>query len=273
MEVWRGFVFLRFHPGPQAAVAEVMAPFDADLETYGAERLEPAARLGASDPGWRAELPVNWKSVRDVDNEGYHVAMAHPALQDLYGRTYRDLFYSGGQSYSVASFGDAPGRLWSVRRYLALSRPPADLPERLSQRLDLLRPLSERGARLHARGRAVLPGHPARRRGGPSSAAGSTAAPARPGQMRAARYLAGRIDRETGAEDRQLSIWSNDAMRSSAFEGFHLSDLEYGLRSHHDQLRRLLPVIGRADPPAEAEMTQADDDLASAAGRPGVTSS
>ena len=42
------------------------------------------------------------------------------------------------------------------------------------------------------------------------------------------------IDRDTSAEDRQLSIWSNESMKSHAFDGFHLSDLEYGLRRHHD---------------------------------------
>ena len=269
MEVWRGFVFLRFRPGPQPAVAEVMAPFDADLEAYGAERLEPAGK--ARGPGWRGELPVNWKSVRDVDNEGYHVAMAHPALQDLYGRTYRDLFYSDGQSYSVASFGDAPGRLWSVRRYLALSRPPADLPERLGRIWtyyglfpNTVLAFTPEGAQYYQD--IPLAARRTEQRGRLYRRPGETRA------MRAARYLARRIDRETGAEDRQLSIWSNDAMRSSAFEGFHLSDLEYGLRNHHDQLRRLLPVMGRADAPAEAEMARANEDLASAGGRPGVTS-
>ena len=29
------------------------------------------------------EVNANWKCVRDVDNEGYHVPMAHPGLHDL----------------------------------------------------------------------------------------------------------------------------------------------------------------------------------------------
>src|SRR5690606_36461766 len=48
-------------------------------------------------------------------------------------------------------------------------------------------------------------------------------------QAAAARYLATRIDRDTTAEDVQLTIWSNESMRSNAFEGFFLSDLEYGV--------------------------------------------
>ena len=61
-------------------------------------------------------------------------------------------------------------------------------------------------------------------------------------EQAAARYLAFRIDRDTMAEDVQLSVWSNESMLSEAFEGFYLSDLEYGVRTHHDHLRKLIPV-------------------------------
>ena len=40
-----------------------------------------------------------------------------------------------------------------------------------------------------------------------------------------------RIDRETGREDVQLTIWSNESMKSTAFDGFHLSDLELGVKA------------------------------------------
>ena len=43
-------------------------------------------------------------------------------------------------------------------------------------------------------------------------------------------------------------------MKSSAFDGFHLSDLEYGVRLHHDMLRLALPVMTLEEPPAEKEM-------------------
>ncbi|MDZ7908525.1 MAG: RHO alpha subunit C-terminal catalytic domain-containing protein [Gemmobacter sp.] len=80
-------------------------------------------------------------------------------------------------------------------------------------------------------------------------------------QQRAARYLALRIDRDTSAEDQQLSIWSNESMKSSAFDGFHLSDLEWGLRRHHDGLRALMPVMMRPDAPAEQEIRALNDKL------------
>src|SRR5262245_48114548 len=73
-------------------------------------------------------------------------------------------------------------------------------------------------------------------------------------EQAAARYLAFRIDRDTMAEDVQLSVWSNESMLSDAFSGFYLSDLEYGVRTHHDHLRRQLPVLGLDYAPEEKDM-------------------
>jgi phenylpropionate dioxygenase-like ring-hydroxylating dioxygenase large terminal subunit len=78
---------------------------------------------------------------------------------------------------------------------------------------------------------------------------------------RAARYLAYRIDRETSAEDQQLSIWSNESMKSQAFEGFHLSDLEYGVRRHHDGLRAVLPVMTLETPPNEPDIARLNEEM------------
>ncbi len=44
------------------------------------------------------------------------------------------------------------------------------------------------------------------------------------------------------------------AMLSDAFEGFYLSDLEYGVRTHHNHLRDLLPVLSLDSAPEEKDM-------------------
>jgi carnitine monooxygenase subunit len=247
MQIFHGFVFLRFLPGPQPDVASLLAPYDADFAAYRSADILPV-RV----PDWSVDLPVNWKSVRDVDNEGYHVPLAHPGLQELYGRDYRDLYLPGGLHVSVGYFGDKPGRGWSVRHYVKLAPVQDWLPEHLRRAWtyyglfpntvfaftpegiqfyhDL--PLSPRQTRLT--GRVYRQPNETR-------------------VTRIARYLAMRIDRDTSAEDQQLSIWSNESMLSSAFEGFHLSDIEWGVRRHHDALRALLPVT-RLDkaPPEDA---------------------
>ena len=84
-----------------------------------------------------------------------------------------------------------------------------------------------------------------------------------PDAQAAARYLAFRIDRETMAEDVQLSVWSNESMLSDAFKGFYLSDLEFGVRTHHDHLRACLPVLDLETAPDEKDMWNLNEALLS----------
>jgi hypothetical protein len=48
-------------------------------------------------------------------------------------------------------------------------------------------------------------------------------------------------------------------MHSSGFKDFVLSDLEYGVKGHHDQLRKVMPVLSLPEAPASgmAEATNA----------------
>ena len=255
MEIFHGFIFLRLQPGPQPSVATIMAPVEADLQAYGADRLLPA-----SDQEYSGTLPVNWKSVRDVDNEGYHVAMAHPGLQDLYGRTYRDLSLADGLSVSHGRFGDVPGRLWSVRNYVKVSQPRPDLPAHLQNAWVYYGLFPNIGFVFTPEGALFYKDTPiSARETQQTSRSYRWANESR--QTRLARYLATRIDRDTSTEDRQLSIWSNESMKSDAFEGFHLSDLEYGLRMHHDGLRKVLPVMTLAKAPAETGIATLNEEM------------
>jgi phenylpropionate dioxygenase-like ring-hydroxylating dioxygenase large terminal subunit len=253
-EVWLGFIFVRFRPGPQPSVAEHFALYLPDLKDYEIESLVPATGFQT------AQSPVNWKSVRDVDNEGYHVPMAHPGLQDLYGAHYRDFTFADGLSASKAPYNAHAGRRWSVRNYIKLAPEAVWLPEGkrkmwayygvfpngvISVTPEVVQFYQEFPVSTNE---TVLRGATYRR-------------PVEDRQLKAARYLALRIDRETFREDQQLTIWSNEAMKSSAFEGFHLSDLEYGVRNHHDQLRRLLPVMTVDKAPAESKVAELNSEL------------
>jgi len=246
-EVWQGFVFIRFAPGPQPSVAELMKPFEEELSHYRAEEMVPAGGI------WTHESHVNWKSVRDVDNEGYHVAMAHPALQDLYGSTYYDEPFVDGLCRSFATYNPHAGRRWSVRNYVKISPENTSLPERLRKAWiyfglfpNCVIAVTPESVQFYQEfplsiGRTLLRGGIYRYREEGRA-------------QRVARYLAARIDRDTQAEDVQLTVWSNEAMTSNAFAGFYLSDLEYGVRTHHDHLRRVLPVVNLKDAPEEREM-------------------
>ena len=255
LEIWNGLVFVRFYPGPQPPVAELLAPFAAEAAPYRMETMVP------TEGPWTDISPVNWKSVRDVDNEGYHVAMAHPALQDLYGQAYHDEPFVDGVARTVGVFARENRRRWSVRHYARLSTPRDWLPAELSESWiywglfpngviavtpELMQfyqefPLSTGETQL----RGAVYRYPEETR-----------------RQRLARYLAARIDRETMEEDVQLTIWSNESMSSRAFPGFLLSDLEYGVRTHHDHLRAVLPVTTLEDAPPEEEIEAINDRMA-----------
>lgn len=264
LEIWMGFIFIRFENGPQPAVAQLMAHFAEELACY---RLEAVVPAGAPS---ETVLPVNWKSVRDVDNEGYHVAMAHPALQDLYGATYFDQPYVNGVSRSEGRYATNRGRLWSVRAYVGLSSGPLWLAEdkrRLWSYFGLfpnaVLAVTPESVQFYqefplAVDRTLIRGAVYRR-------------PDETRSDRLARYLAQRIDRETYKEDIQLSVWSNESMKSCGFDGFHLSDLERGVRSHHDHLRAVLPVMRLEKQPKETEVAALNEKMLQPAGAHTVT--
>ena len=258
MEIWQGFVFVRFRPGPQPSVAELLGHVEEEAGAYRMPDHIP------TDGFWTETSPVNWKSVRDVDNEGYHVAIAHPALQDLYGSSYFDEPYVDGVSRSEGRFTPSKGRRWAVRNYKAMSKPQDFLPEELHQTWlyygifpNTVIAMTPETSLFYqelpeATDRSVIRSATYRN-------------PVEDRQQRLARYLAARIDRETVVEDVQLTIWSNESMATDGFEGFYLSDLEYGVRTHHDHLRAVLPIYDRDVAPQEAEVRAVNDALQHAA--------
>jgi phenylpropionate dioxygenase-like ring-hydroxylating dioxygenase large terminal subunit len=252
-----GFIFIRFRKGgPQPSVAELLAPIEPEFAHYRAADMVPSWGI------WTQTTPVNWKSVRDVDNEGYHVAMAHPALQDLYGATYYDEPFLDGVSRSFATYNPHAGRRWSVRQYVKIAPRPPELPEDLREAWvyygifpNAVIAATPETVQFYQEfplttGETLLRGAIYRYRDETREQA-------------AARYLAYRIDRDTMAEDVQLSVWSNESMLSEAFGGFYLSDLEYGVRTHHDHLRRQVPVLDLETAPDEKDMAALNDALLS----------
>jgi phenylpropionate dioxygenase-like ring-hydroxylating dioxygenase large terminal subunit len=256
-EIFHGFIFVRFKPGSQPPVATLLNHYEPLFMLHGTAETTP---LGQA---WAAEMPANWKAVRDVDNEGYHVPIAHPSLYDLYGRHYVDELPGHGVSRSVGRFDSLRAKTWSVRHYKSI-RPKAAArlgdeadnwtyvgmfpnlvfmfyPEQIGYYQEW--PLSV-GQTVQ---RGCFYGHPDERR-----------------EMKLARYLAARIDRESTREDHQLIVWSCEAMKSSAFPGIILSDHEAGVREYHDQLRRVLPVYTRDEEPAPGTVAKLNSELARA---------
>ena len=113
MEIWMGFIFIRFVSSGDSLKQQMQA-VEADFMDYNLEFVEPLKNSYFSEV-----VPYNWKVVHDIDNEGYHVPIGHPSLQQLYGQNYKDSFVND-ISVSHAYINDKPGKLWSVKHYQKL---------------------------------------------------------------------------------------------------------------------------------------------------------
>ena len=205
MEIWHGFIFIRFKPSDQPSVAELFARFEDEVAPYKLEELQPTG-----DPVWHGETAVNYKSVRDVDNEGYHVRMAHPGLHDLYGQDYFDENWEDGTSRSVGNFNAGPSMLWSVRNYRKIVEACDWLPPEQHGAWLYYGMFPNNVISLYPETVSFYQEYPiSATRTGLRSA--DYKRPDETREMRAARYLSGRIDKNTVEEDQQLTIWSCEA--------------------------------------------------------------
>lgn len=261
LDIWQGFVFIRFADSPVRRPSERFSRFDDEVAAYDLAGLVAAAPISVTTP-----VAVNWKSVRDVDNEGYHVAKAHPGLHALYGGDYRDEPCEDGISRSIGRFNDPAGNIWSVRHYLGLMDqldPPCNTLPRQWVYLGMF-PNTVIGlypdSVIFYQDIPIDHDHTAVR----------YAVLRRPREGRAqrlARYLSMRIDAITGIEDEQLTIWSYEAMKSSAFDGLMLSDLESGVMQYHAALRQEMPVMEQATKPEGGTLAALNAALLDAADR------
>jgi phenylpropionate dioxygenase-like ring-hydroxylating dioxygenase large terminal subunit len=243
MDVWQGFIFVRFQPGPQPSISKVMSRFDKEIAQYELESLLPSG-----DGFDQSEMEANWKCVRDVDNEGYHVPLAHPGLQDLYGPNYFDEPFTKGTSRSFARFREGRSRLWSVRAYKSVLEPPARLDEEHKDAWLYYGVFPNFVFGFYPDSVIFYQEYPLEN-GRTIQRSASYRYPNEDRRMRLARYLSGRIDRITSREDEQLIQWTWEAAFSSGYDGIVLSDLEYGVKSYHDILRRFFPVLNEDEPP------------------------
>ncbi|MGR3984353.1 MAG: aromatic ring-hydroxylating dioxygenase subunit alpha, partial [Gammaproteobacteria bacterium] len=253
MEIWMGFVFIRF-AGDGAPLSETLRPAAQLAAHYQIEKMTPLA--GAR---YAHELPYNWKTIHDIDNEGYHVPAGHPALQQLYGGNYRDDML-GGVPVSTAKLNDKPGKLWSVRHYQKLLPGFAHLPP-AHQRLwlyvgvfpSMVLALYPDSIEFYM----SIPLAPERSR----VIGGAYALPDPRRETRAARYLNARINRITEREDRAFVRRLHQGLRSSARPAPRLSSLEQGVFDLHERIRGEMPVAGLAEAPAAGTLARVNRDM------------
>ena len=245
MEIWHGFVFFRFS-GDGPTVAQQLAPVEAHIAPYRFEEMIPATKMN------RETVPVNWKTIHDIDNEGYHVPIGHPGLHDLFGREYYDEKIKG-LSCSFGHVQEKLSRNWSVARYQNLLPHFDHLPDN-KQRLwfyvglfpNLVFEAHPDGAEFYM----TLPVSTDRT----LYISQSFTLPKSNRQSKAAAYLSRRINRQVGFEDASYVGWIQEGLTSSVFPESTLSSIESGVSDFHQQIQKRIPVGSFDTSPSKGSM-------------------
>src|SRR3984893_3045 len=120
-EVYGGFIFVRLKAG-LPSVAEMLAPYQRELDAYRLEELQPLGRVTMRT------RKVNWKNVTDNYSDAMHIAVAHPGLSRLFGQSYG----VEAQPWVDKMWGDlrdTPSSQVSERLYQSLLPRAPHLPE------------------------------------------------------------------------------------------------------------------------------------------------
>lgn len=257
LETWMGFIFVRFDSSNQGEVESLeqqMKPVEQYFEPYQIEKMVPLA-----NSYYEETRPYNWKIIHDIDNEGYHVPVGHPSLQQLYGKSYVDTDING-LAVSYAYINEKPARLWSVKSYQKLLPEFDHLPEQ-NQKLwfyGTLFPSMVIG--LYPDSIEFYMTLPLTTKTTLYRGSSYALPDSRPG-MDAIRYLNRRINRETEIEDESFVRWMQEGMQSSAFPESKLSSLESGVRSFHKKIQARLPVANLLHHPGTGHVREINNSL------------
>ena len=239
-EIFMGFIFVRFAPG-LPSVREMAQPYAAEFAAYRMEELVPQGRVTLRTRN------VNWKNVADNYSDGLHINVAHPGLTRLFGRGYG----IEARPWIDKMWGvlrEVPSSNWSERMYQRLLPHTAHLEagrQRLwtyfklwpnvafdiyPDQIDFMQFLPVSPTETLIREIAYV--HPDDRR-----------------EMRAARYLNWRINRQVNLEDKALIERVQTGMASSSYTAGPLGENEVCLRSFATRMRGLIPASRQPFPP------------------------
>jgi phenylpropionate dioxygenase-like ring-hydroxylating dioxygenase large terminal subunit len=241
LERWRGFLFIALEPGAPP-VAEMMAPYDAEVAPYRLEDLRAIGRVTLRP------RPLNWKTIADNYSDHLHIPVGHPGLTRLFGRNYRidaeehvdrmegDLVEKESSNPSERAYQkllpDAEHLPAShKRKWLYYKLFPNVAFDIYPDQVDFMQflPVSSTETVI----REISYALPDDRR-----------------EMRAARYLNWRINRRVNAEDTELITRVQLGMQSPTYRAGPLGTSEVCLRSFARKLRAMIPQARLDRPPA-----------------------
>ena len=242
IEVWGGFVFVRLLDDGGPTVAQMMAPYEHMIAPYRFHDLKALGRVTLRP------REVNWKNIGDNYSDGLHIPVAHPGLTRLFGRSY-GVEAEANVDRMWGDLMDAPSPNWSERMYQRLLPPVPHLPPERQRhwlyfklwpnvafdiypdQVDFMQWLPVSPTASVIREISYVLDDDRR-------------------EMKAARYLNWRINREVNAEDTALITRVQAGMASRSFSVGPLSDKEVCLRHFCKRMREIIPAARSEHSPA-----------------------
>lgn len=241
-ELCAGFVFVRLASGGPS-VAEMIAPYADEIALHRFEELQPSGRVTLRP---RA---VNWKNVGDNYSDTLHIPIAHPGLSRLFGTSYR----AESREWIDRMSGELQGQLagqGSERAYQRLLPAVEGLPPERQRTWVYFKLWPNFAFDVYPDQVDFMQWIPL----SPSETVIREISYARPDprrEMRAARYLNWRINRQVNAEDKRLIERVQAGMASSSYRAGPLGASEVCLRRFGARMRELIPECRELEPPPQ----------------------
>lgn len=233
LEIWRGFVFVRLFDDGGPSVAQMMAPYDDLIAPYRFEELSALGRVTLRP------RDVNWKNVGDNYSDGLHITVAHPGLTRLFGKSY-GVEAKEHVDRMWGELNDRPSANLSERMYQHLLPHVPHLPPERQRSWQYVKLWPNVAFDIYPDQVDFMQWLPT----GPTSCIIreiSYVLPDDRREMRAARYLNWRINRQVNAEDTVLITRVQEGMSSDSFSIGPLSDKEVCLKHFCKRVRELIP--------------------------------
>lgn len=255
LDVFLGFIFIRFAKDSAPRVAQQFAPYRDALALYRTEEMVPFGETIT------APIRADWKVAVENNTEALHVPIGHPGLQRIYGTTYSFELQPLGVSRGGGRLRDEPSSNWSERHYQRLLPDVAHLPgERKRSWLyysmfpcmnfdiypdmvDYFQFLPVAPGRAMSRSRTFV--LPDTRR-----------------EMRAARWLNMRINSQVAREDVELVEGVQLGITSRSYQTGPLSRREARVGQFQDMIRERIPVADCLEPPEPGTVAMRNKELA-----------
>lgn len=247
-DVFAGFVYVRFGGGA-SSLSEEMEPVADEMAIYRFDEMEPLVPI-------RSRVrEVNWKNACDNYVDALHIRVAHPGLDSLVRETYR-LEVDRGVDKIFASVEAVNSAGPTVQAYRKLLPRVDHLPEDRQRMWTYYRLWPSLMF-------DVYPDQIDFMQFIPVSATtcilrdGAYALPDDRREMRLARYLNQRLNRDVNAEDKDLIERVQAGMGSSSFSVGPLGRNEVCLRNFAERMRATIPIARERDKPSRDRLEAA----------------